>query len=78
MENNKNHILIVDDDDRIRNLLKDYLSENNYVVSTAENADQAKYIPSTTSDMYDNSINFYRIINYPPPTILISSILSFD
>ena len=29
MENNKNHILVVDDDDRIRNLLKDYLSENN-------------------------------------------------
>tara|TARA_B100002052_G_scaffold40657_1_gene32846 strand:+ start:3170 stop:3847 length:678 start_codon:yes stop_codon:yes gene_type:complete len=42
MENNKNHILIVDDDDRIRNLLRDYLSENNYVVSTAENANQAK------------------------------------
>jgi len=42
MENNKNHILIVDDDDRIRNLLKDYLSENNYIVSTAENANQAK------------------------------------
>tara|TARA_B100001063_G_scaffold239389_1_gene262877 strand:+ start:452 stop:1129 length:678 start_codon:yes stop_codon:yes gene_type:complete len=42
MENNKNHILIVDDDDRIRNLLKDYLFENNYVVSTAENAEQAK------------------------------------
>ena len=42
MENNKNHILIVDDDDRIRNLLKDYLSENNYIVSTSENAGQAK------------------------------------
>ena len=42
MENNKNHILIVDDDDRIRSLLKDYLSENRYIVSTAENADQAK------------------------------------
>ena len=42
MENNKNHILIVDDDDRIRNLLKDYLSENNYIVSTAENSIQAK------------------------------------
>ena len=42
MENNKNHILIVDDDDRIRNLLKDYLSENGYIVSTAENAEQAK------------------------------------
>jgi two-component system, OmpR family, phosphate regulon response regulator OmpR len=42
MENNKNHILIVDDDNRIRDLLKDYLSENNYIVSSAENADQAK------------------------------------
>ena len=42
MENNKNHILIVDDDNRIRDLLKDYLSQNNYIVSTAENADQAK------------------------------------
>ena len=42
MENNKSHILIVDDDDRIRNLLKDYLSENNYIVSSAENAFQAK------------------------------------
>ncbi len=42
MEKNKIHILIVDDDNRIRDLLKDYLSENNYIVSTAENADQAK------------------------------------
>ena len=42
MENNKYHILIVDDDDKIRNLLKDYLSENDYIVSTAEDAIQAK------------------------------------
>ena len=42
MENKKLHILIVDDDDRIRDLLKDYLSENNYIVSTAENAEKAK------------------------------------
>tara|TARA_B100000886_G_scaffold4287_1_gene2685 strand:- start:8144 stop:8818 length:675 start_codon:yes stop_codon:yes gene_type:complete len=42
MENKNFHILIVDDDNRIRDLLKDYLSENNYIVSTAENADQAK------------------------------------
>jgi two-component system, OmpR family, phosphate regulon response regulator OmpR len=42
MENNKNHILIVDDDDRIRDLLKEYLSDNNYIVSTAENAEEAK------------------------------------
>ena len=42
MVNSKLHILVVDDDDRIRNLLKDFLSENNYIVSTAENAEQAK------------------------------------
>ena len=42
MENNKKHVLIVDDDDRIRDLLKDFLSNNDYIVSTAENADQAQ------------------------------------
>tara|TARA_B100000963_G_C22549310_1_gene635976 strand:- start:90 stop:767 length:678 start_codon:yes stop_codon:yes gene_type:complete len=42
MENNKNHILIVDDDNRIRNLLKEYLADNNYIVSTANDSDQAK------------------------------------
>ena len=42
MENNKTHILIVDDDNRIRNLLKEYLKKNNYIVSTSENAENAK------------------------------------
>ena len=42
MENNKNHILVVDDDDRIRDLLKDFLTNNGYIVSTAENATEAK------------------------------------
>ena len=42
MENKTIHILIVDDDDRIRDLLKDYLTKNEYIVSTAENADNAK------------------------------------
>jgi two-component system, OmpR family, phosphate regulon response regulator OmpR len=42
MKKNSSHILVVDDDDRIRSLLKDYLTNNNYVVSTAENAQQAK------------------------------------
>ena len=42
MENDKLHVLVVDDDDRIRGLLKDYLSNNHYIVSTAENATQAK------------------------------------
>ena len=42
MENKKKHILIVDDDDRIRDLLKDFLKDNSYIVSTAENSIQAK------------------------------------
>ncbi len=42
MDNNKNHILVVDDDDKIRNLLKNYLIENRYIVSSAEDATQAK------------------------------------
>ena len=42
MENNKPHILVVDDDNRIRDLLKEYLSENNYIVSTSSGAENAK------------------------------------
>ena len=42
MENKKLHILVVDDDDRIRDLLKDYLINNNYIISTAGNAEEAK------------------------------------
>jgi len=42
MENNKAHILVVDDDNRIRDLLKEYLNENNYMVSTSEDASNAK------------------------------------
>ena len=36
MKKFKAHILIVDDDDRIRDLVKEYLSQNNYLVSTAK------------------------------------------
>ena len=42
MEKNKFHILVVDDDDKIRILIKEYLSNKGYVVSTAENAGKAK------------------------------------
>ncbi|MDF1769166.1 response regulator transcription factor [Maricaulis sp.] len=35
------HILVVDDDDRIRNLLKRFLQERGYRVSTAPNANKA-------------------------------------
>ena len=36
------HILVVDDDDGIRNLVKQYLNENNYLVTTAISAEDAK------------------------------------
>jgi len=41
---NKNifHILVVDDDDRIRELVKEYLLENNFLVTTAKDALDAK------------------------------------
>ena len=42
MEKNKIHVLVVDDDDRIRNLLKEYLNSKELIVSTANDADQAK------------------------------------
>ena len=41
MDNFIAHILVVDDDDGIRLLVKKYLSENNYLITTAENAEEA-------------------------------------
>ena len=35
------HILVVDDDNGIRSLVKKYLNENNYLVTTAESAENA-------------------------------------
>ena len=35
------HILVVDDDNEIRSLLKKYLKENNYLVNTSDNAENA-------------------------------------
>ena len=46
MAQNKSHILVVDDDDRIRDLIKQYLIDNSFIVSTASNADKAKKLIS--------------------------------
>ena len=35
------HILVVDDDSGIRSLVKKYLNENNFIVSTAKSAEDA-------------------------------------
>jgi len=42
MEQNKFHILVVDDDDRIRELVKEYLDDNGFIVSTGNSAEEAK------------------------------------
>ena len=41
--NKKNlHILVVDDDNRIRELVKEYLEENNFIVTTAKDVPDSK------------------------------------
>tara|TARA_B100001248_G_C27336998_1_gene434340 strand:- start:499 stop:1176 length:678 start_codon:yes stop_codon:yes gene_type:complete len=42
MNNFKAHILVVDDDDGIRNLVKKFLNRNKYLVTTASNALEAE------------------------------------
>ena len=42
MSNNLFHILVVDDDDKIRDLVKQYLEENNFLVTTAKDSLDAK------------------------------------
>ena len=41
-EKNKKHILVVDDDEKIKELVKTYLIENEFTVTSAENAEEAK------------------------------------
>ena len=46
------HILVVDDDDRIRELVKEYLVENNFIVTTAKDSlDAQKKIEIVKFDM---------------------------
>ena len=42
MNNIKAHILVVDDDDGIRYLVKQYLNQNNYLVTTSSSAEDAQ------------------------------------
>ena len=41
MDNYKAHILVVDDDEGIRSLVKKYLNENNFLITTAKDAEDA-------------------------------------
>ena len=41
MDKFKAHILLVDDDEGIRSLVKKYLNENDFLVTTADSAENA-------------------------------------
>ena len=44
------HLLIVDDDERIRSLLQQFLIQSDYLVSTAEETEQARKPETTRAD----------------------------
>ncbi|MGB2573643.1 MAG: response regulator, partial [Henriciella sp.] len=44
---NEGHILVVDDDDRIRTLLKKFLSKQGFSITTAADADTARQLMKT-------------------------------
>ena len=68
MSNNlDSHILIVDDDDKIRELLKDFLISNNFLVSTAINGEDAiKKIELINFDILILDIMMPGIDGYEP------------
>ena len=41
MDNFISHILVVDDDDGIRSLVKKYLNDNDFLVTTADSSENA-------------------------------------
>ena len=47
------HILVVDDDDGIRSLVKKYLNENDFLVTTSDNAEDAS-----------NKVKIIKELNY--------------
>ena len=59
MNNNLQHLLIVDDDDKIRNLLKSYLIEHGFLISTAANAEEAKELLKYI--IFDLLIKFFTL-----------------
>ena len=55
------HILIVDDDKGIRELVKEYLDQNNFITSTAENAWSAAEKTKLIKSIEANYINKLKL-----------------
>jgi len=84
MNKNSFHLLVVDDDDRIRELVKQYLEENNFLVTTANNALDAKYkLEIIKFDLLildimmpgESGLTLTKHVkkNYPTPVILLTA-----
>ena len=86
--NEKKHILVVDDDQRIRKLLQKYLRKNNFLVSTASNASEAsRYTNLIDFDLFildvmmpgDDGLSLTKKIlsRFYTPIILLTAISTF-
>ena len=84
MDKNIFHILVVDDDDRIRELVKQYLTEKQFLVTTAKDASDAKKkIEIIKFDILildimmpgESGLSLTKEIkrNYPTPIILLTA-----
>jgi len=58
MESFKSHILVIDDDEGIRSLLKQFLNENGYLVNTASTASEAEEKISIPFWLGDRAFDF--------------------
>ena len=84
------HILVIDDDDRIRDLLKKFLSKENFLVSVASNAiDAENLIKSLKFDLIvvdkmmpeKNGVDFIKTIRQNDdntPVIMLTAMSDID
>ena len=84
------HILVIDDDDRIRNLLKKYLSSENFLVSVAKDAfDAERLVANIKYDLIvsdkmmpkKDGIDFIkdlRSVNNNTPVIILTAVGDID
>ena len=84
------HILVIDDDDRIRNLLEKYLSSENFLVSVAKDAfDAEKLVANIKYDLIvsdkmmpkKDGIDFIkdlRSVNNNTPVIILTAVGDID
>ena len=82
MESFKSNILVIDDDEGIRSLLKQFLNENGYLVNTASNASEAQekilIIKFFTIFFFKLTIKFFNEILSKYMFALLTTILSIS